>query len=103
MFIVHVNVRVLPESIEAFKTASAENAGHSLEESGVARFDVVQSVEDPAEFVLVEVYKSEADAARHKETAHYEKWRDAVQSMMAEPRRSKKFQNVFPPNQGGRE
>jgi autoinducer 2-degrading protein len=96
MFIVHVTVRVKPQFEEAFKTASTENARNSLLEPGVVRFDVGQSLEDPAEFVLVEVYKTEADAALHKETAHYKAWRDAVESMMAEPRRSKKFKNVCP-------
>jgi (4S)-4-hydroxy-5-phosphonooxypentane-2,3-dione isomerase len=96
MLIVHVHVRVKPESVEAFKTATLANARASLKEPGVVRFDVVQEQEDPAWFVLVEVYRDAAAAAAHKETAHYPIWRDAVASMMAEPRRSVKFNNVFP-------
>lgn len=96
MFIVHVHVRVKPESIEAFKAATLANASESVKEPGVARFDVVQQADDATKFVLVEVYRDAAAAAAHKETAHYPVWRDAVASMMAEPRTSVKFGNVFP-------
>jgi quinol monooxygenase YgiN len=37
---------------------------------------------------------------RHKETAHYKKWRDTVEAMMAEPRTSLKYSNVFPDDSG---
>jgi quinol monooxygenase YgiN len=82
--------------VEAFKQATLANARASLQEPGVARFDVVQQQDDPARFVLVEVYRDAAAAAAHKETAHYPIWRDAVTPMMAEPRHSVKFDNVFP-------
>lgn len=100
MFIVHVHVRVKPESIEAFRTATIENAQNSIQEPGIARFDVVQQRDDPARFVLVEVYRDEAAVAAHKETAHYQAWRDTVAPMMAEPRASSKFINVFPGGTG---
>ena len=96
MFIVHVHVRVKAESVEAFRQATIENARHSLEEHGIARFDVVQQLDDPTRFVLVEVYRDEAGAAAHKETAHYQKWRQAVADLMAEPRSSVKLINIFP-------
>jgi quinol monooxygenase YgiN len=96
MFIVHVHVRVKPESIEAFKAATLANAQESVMEPGVARFDVVQQSDDPAKFVLVEVYRDAAAAAAHKETRHYPVWRDTVALMMAEPRTSVKFHNLFP-------
>jgi quinol monooxygenase YgiN len=100
MFIVHVHVRVKAEAVEAFRRATIENARHSLEEPGVARFDVVQHRDDPARFVLVEVYRDEEGAAAHKETAHYQQWRDAVADLMAEPRSSVKFTNIFPGSTG---
>ena len=96
MFIVHVHVHVKPESVEQFRRASIENARSSIEEPGVARFDVIQQADDPTRFVLVEVYREPADADRHKETEHYAVWRDAVADMMAEPRSSVKYANVFP-------
>jgi autoinducer 2-degrading protein len=100
MFIVHVDVHVKPEFTEAFKTASLENARESVREPGIARFDVVQQIDDPNRFVLVEVYRDEAAPGRHKETAHYAAWRDTVAEMMAEPRQSRKFQNLFPDDRG---
>jgi len=96
MYIVHVFAHVKADQIDAFKAATAENARNSLLEPGIARFDVIQQLEEPARFVLVEVYRTVEDAARHKDTAHYAKWRDAVAPMMAEPRSSIKFGNVFP-------
>jgi len=100
MFIVHVFVQVKKEQVEAFKEATIENARQSLQEPGIARFDVVQQQGDPTRFVLVEVYRTPDDPVRHKETAHYKKWRDTVADMMAEPRSSIKFSNVFPGIEG---
>ena len=96
MFIVHVHVKVKPECLEAFRQATIENAQNSLQEPGIARFDVVQQRDDPSRFVLVEVYRTDAAAVAHKETAHYKAWRDAVAGMMAEPRSSVKYDNIFP-------
>jgi len=95
MLIVHVHVHVKPESVDAFRAATVENARQSVKEPGIARFDVVQQQDDPARFVLIEVYRSADAPAKHKETAHYAKWRDAVTPMMAEPRASVKYGNVF--------
>ncbi len=100
MLIVHVFVHVKPEQVEAFLTASLENARNSVQEPGIARFDVIQQQDDPTRFVLVEVYRTSEDPGRHKETAHYQKWRDTVAEMMAEPRTSIKYTNVFPDEQG---
>ena len=96
MLIVHVHVHVKPEFVEAFEQATIENATQSAQEPGIAHFDIVQQNDDPTRFVLVECYRTPDDPARHKETAHYAKWRDAVAGMMAEPRASEKFSNVFP-------
>jgi autoinducer 2-degrading protein len=100
MLIVHVHVHVKADQVQAFRAASVENAKQSVREPGVARFDVIQQQDDPSRFILVEVYRTADDPARHKETAHYKKWRDTVESMMAEPRRSVKFSNVFPDEEG---
>jgi len=100
MFIVPVSAHVKPGKVEAFKAATVENARNSKKEPGIARFDVIQQQDDPTRFVLVEVYRTPGDTARHKETAHYQKWRDTVADMMAEPRTSIKYTNVFPDEQG---
>jgi len=100
MLVVHVFVHVKPDSIEAFKTASVENARNSVQEPGIARFDVIQQEEDPTRFVLVEVYRTAEDPARHKETTHYAIWRDTVADMMVEPRSAVKYANIFPDEKG---
>ncbi|HTS69621.1 MAG TPA: antibiotic biosynthesis monooxygenase [Terriglobia bacterium] len=100
MLVVHVHVRVKPDCIEAFKEATIANARASLMEPGIARFDVVQQNDDPARFILVEAYRSVEATAAHKATAHYAAWRDRMESLMAEPRSSVKFTNVFPGEEG---
>lgn len=100
MFIVHVHVHVKPEWVQAFEEASLENARNSVQEPGIARFDVMRQLDDETRFVLVEVYRDTAAAAAHKETAHYAMWRDAVAEMMAEPRSSVKYSNRFPDDDG---
>jgi quinol monooxygenase YgiN len=100
MFIVHVFVHVKSDKVEEFKSASMENARNSLIEPGIARFDVIQQQDDPCRFVLVEVYRTADDPARHKQTQHYQKWRDTVEDMMAEPRRANKYDNIFPGEDG---
>jgi autoinducer 2-degrading protein len=100
MLIVHVFVHVKPDCVEAFQAASLDNARHSVQEPGIARFDVIQQADDPTRFVLVEVYRDAEAPARHKETAHYAQWRDAVAGMMAEPRSSVKYVNRFPADPG---
>jgi quinol monooxygenase YgiN len=100
MHIVLVYVHVKPESIEAFKKESLENARQSILEPGIARFDVIQQIDDPERFILVEVYKTEDAPNQHKETAHYLKWRERVAGMMAEPRQGVKYKNLFPDDSG---
>ncbi len=96
MYIVHVHIHVKPDQVRAFKAATLENARNSLEEPGIARFDVIQQADDPTRFVLVEVYRTADDPARHKETAHYNHWRETVEPMLAEPRTRTIYANVFP-------
>jgi quinol monooxygenase YgiN len=95
MLIVHVQVHVKPDSIEAFKQATAANARESRQEPGIARFDCLQQLDDPARFVLVEAYRDDGAQARHRETKHYQIWRDIVALMMAEPRASVKFADIL--------
>ena len=96
MLVVHVHVHVIPEFVGAFKQATIANARESLKEPGIARFDLAQQQEDATRFVLVEAYRTADAPAAHKETKHYQTWRDVVAPMMAEPRTSVKFVNLFP-------
>ena len=83
-----VFVSVKPECVDAFIEATLENQRNSRKEPANIRFDVLRDDGDPTKFVLCEVYADAAGAAAHKETAHYQTWRDTVAPMMAEPRRS---------------
>jgi len=100
MLIVHVHVHVKPDSVDAFKEATVKNAQKSIEEPGIARFDVIQKEDDPTRFILVEAYRTAYAPAQHKETTHYAQWRDTVEPMMAEPRHSVKYINLFPDDRG---
>lgn len=100
MLVVHVHAYVHPEMVEEFKAATVTNAANSVQEPGIARFDVVQDNDDPTHFVLVEVYRTPEAPAAHKETAHYAAWRDAVAPMMAKPRTAVRFAYIFPADAG---
>ncbi len=96
MLVVQVHVHVKAEAIDAFLAATLENARQSVREPGVVRFDVLQEEDDRTRFQLVEIYRTAEDPARHKATAHYAAWRDAVEPMMAGPRRGVKLRAHFP-------
>ena len=95
MHIVHVHVHVKPDQIEAFRAATLDNARNSVQEPGVLRFDVLQQSDDPTRFLLIEIYKTPDDQLKHRDTAHYLKWRDSVADMMAAPRSAVKYAGVF--------
>jgi (4S)-4-hydroxy-5-phosphonooxypentane-2,3-dione isomerase len=98
MIVVCVHVHVQPEHREGFIAATLENAAQSLHELGVLRFDVLQQDDDPDRFVLYEVYRDQAGADAHKQSAHYAMWRDSVAGWMAEPRKGVKHSPLFPVN-----
>lgn len=100
MYIIHVHVHVKPEQVEAFKKATLENARNSSQEAGIARFDVLQQSDDPTLFLLTEVYRSPQDPAKHKETSHYNRWRETVKPMLAEERTRTVFTNLYPDDRG---
>ena len=96
MLIVHVHILVKPDQVDAFKAACIENSRNSVQEPGIAQFDLLQQQDDPTRFVLVEIYRSALAPAAHKQTAHYREWAEAVADMMAVPRSSVKFERVYP-------
>jgi autoinducer 2-degrading protein len=96
MHIIQIHVSVKENLIQNFIDATIENAKSSILEPGILRFDIIQQIDEPANFVLYEIYRTEQDTAKHKNMEHYRVWRDKVQSMMSEPRRSVKYQNIFP-------
>ncbi len=100
MLVLLVHVHVKPEHVDAFRQATIANARQSVQEPGIARFDVIQQSDDPTRFVLVEVYRTPQAPAQHKETKHYHAWVDAVADMLAEPRTRVQYANVFPDDKG---
>lgn len=96
MFIIHVQVQVKPPFIDAFKKACIETAKESIKLEGIVRLDIVQQQDDPSHFILIEVYRNRDVPSRLKETSHYRDWRDKVLPMMAQPRKSTFFTNVYP-------
>jgi (4S)-4-hydroxy-5-phosphonooxypentane-2,3-dione isomerase len=100
MLMIQVRVHVKPDFVDAVTAATIENARNSVNEPGIARFDILQHADDPTWFTLNEVYRNAEAPAAHKETRHYQVWRNAVQDMMAEPRSSIRLTTVFPPDGG---
>ena len=100
MYIVHVFIHVKPDKLEEFKRATEANAAGSIQEPGVARFDFLRQADDPTRYVLVEVYRSAEAAAQHKETPHYNRWRETVEPLLAEPRSRTIFENIVPNDAG---
>jgi (4S)-4-hydroxy-5-phosphonooxypentane-2,3-dione isomerase len=96
LLIVHVDIAVVPQQLAGFLAATEQNAVASRDEPGVVRFDVLSDRADPSHVVLVEIYRDEAAAADHKDTAHYQQWRDAVAPMMARPRSATRYVNTSP-------
>ena len=100
MLMIQVKVHVKPDCVDAFTAATIENARNSVKEPGIARFDILQHADDPTWFTLNEVYRTADAPAAHKETRHYQVWRDTVADMMAEPRSSVRLTTVFPADEG---
>jgi (4S)-4-hydroxy-5-phosphonooxypentane-2,3-dione isomerase len=96
MFILIVHIHIKPEHVEAFRKATLENARNSIQEEGIARFDLLEQTDDATRFVLYEVYRDPGAPAKHRETAHYNAWVQKVADMFAEPRTRTTFYNVFP-------
>jgi (4S)-4-hydroxy-5-phosphonooxypentane-2,3-dione isomerase len=99
MLIVQVNIAIQKEFIEEFISATIENVRYSNHEKGIARFEFYQNQDDQAKFFLIEAYRDINAPAAHKETDHYKKWKSTVEKMMAEPRFSVKYSNIFPNDQ----
>jgi autoinducer 2-degrading protein len=96
LLVVHVDIAVLPEQLEAFLAETRQNAAASRNEPGIVRFDVLSDRAEPTHVVLVEIYRDESAAAAHKDTAHYQRWRNVVAPMMARPRHATRYVNTSP-------
>ncbi len=97
MKVVLVRIQVRPGAGEAFLAATLENARASNREPGVARFDVLRDAGDPSRFVLVEAYRDEEAPARHKETAHYLRWKEIAEPLLAGERTREFYEGAYVP------
>jgi (4S)-4-hydroxy-5-phosphonooxypentane-2,3-dione isomerase len=95
MHIAAVHVYVKPDRIDDFKEMIRANHEASIAEPGCLRFDVAQSKEDPAEFLLWEVYVDADAAAFHKTTAHYLAFREAIPALASKDRYSDLFEGIY--------
>lgn len=96
MIVTTVIIQVKPEFIENFISECTKNHKNSIKEPGNMRFDILQSKEDPTKFLLYEAYESLEHSAAHKQTAHYESWKNAVAPWMAEPRKGIQYKAICP-------
>jgi autoinducer 2-degrading protein len=95
MYVVAVTIFVKPEQLDAFKTATLDNALNTRKEPNNLRFDVLQAEDDPTRFLLYEVYKTKDDFAAHQKTDHYLRWKNTVADLMAQPRQGIKHHAIF--------
>ncbi len=96
---VYVNVKA--DAVDRFINATIMNHRESIKEPGNLRFDFVQQVDDPCRFMIYEAYVSEQAATEHKNTRHYQVWRDTVADFMAEPRKGVRY-NIIEPSDRSR-
>jgi (4S)-4-hydroxy-5-phosphonooxypentane-2,3-dione isomerase len=100
LLVVHVDIAVTAAAVEAFLAVTEANATASRREPGILRFDVLADRAEPGHFVLVEVYREPEAVQAHRQTEHYQVWRDAVEPMMARPRTRVEFVNLSPDDAG---
>ena len=74
MFVLSVELRIKPESVESFMAKALENAAHSRKEPGCRQFDVLADPKEPTRVMLYEVYLDEKAFEAHQGTAHFKKY-----------------------------
>lgn len=77
-----ITVRVKAGSEAEFERLTTENHEASLTEPGVLRFDVLKDTDNPGTYYLYEAYRDEAATWAHKETDHYQYWKEQVAPLM---------------------
>ena len=95
MVIYIVQIKVLPDYIQEFIQITEANVKNSKREPGIIEFDLLKQADANDQFVLYEVYNKPEDQLNHRETDHYKKWREAVEIMMAVPRKGNKYEKIY--------
>jgi (4S)-4-hydroxy-5-phosphonooxypentane-2,3-dione isomerase len=85
MFVQIARYRIHDRHIEAFKRRIAQHAAVSVrDEADCLQFEVSQDKDDPACFVLYEVFTSEDALAEHRKTPHVASWMRDSEGWLAE-------------------
>ncbi len=95
MYVALVHIHVKPEFVDSFIEATLDNCRNSVKEAGVAEFDLLRAQDDPARFLLYEMYRSPEAQLAHRQSMHYLRWRDAIADWMTEPRGATKADVLF--------
>lgn len=96
MIVTCVYVHVKTDAVDNFINATISNHRESVKEPGNLRFDFIQQADDPCRFMIYEAYESEKAVSDHKNSSHYEVWRDTVADYMAEPRKGVRYNIIEP-------
>jgi quinol monooxygenase YgiN len=87
-FVLVVNIRIKPESVDAFMKQLKENAAAARKEPGCRQFDVLVDPKDRTQVMLYEVYDDEKAFEAHQQTPHFKKYvAEAVPLLAARERR----------------
>ena len=87
-FVLEVQLRVRPESVDAFMKKLMENAAGARKEPGCRTFDVLVDPADRTKVMLYEVYADEKAFEAHQATPHFKKYlAEAVPLLASRERR----------------
>jgi quinol monooxygenase YgiN len=70
MILIIGSVPIRPDKRDLFLSEVRSAARASLAEEGVSRYELVESVDEPNRFLLIEEYADEASLAAHSESEH---------------------------------
>lgn len=74
MIIVHVELEVLAEHLPSFIQTTQELILQSKRETGLLRYEVVQSIENPTHFFFNEIYRNKKGLMEHQQSGHFQDW-----------------------------
>jgi len=74
MFVLVVNLRLKPESVDNFMKRLSDNAREARKEPGCKHFDVLVDPSDKTKVMLFEIYSDEKAFEAHQQTPHFKKY-----------------------------
>ena len=73
-FVLVVNIRIKPESVDKFMQDLKANAREARKEPGCRQFEVLVDPKDGTKIMLFEVYDDEKAFEAHQATPHFKKY-----------------------------